>query len=240
MSKPSTSEAAPFPSATAWSMVLGAQDGTSPQGKAELDRLVRRYWKPVWWYLIHRWRCSRDDAADLTQEFFARLTEENILRKASPERGRFRTFLKLELRDLVIDDLRRRTAQKRAPRQPILPVEDDVLQVKWPGLSPEEQFDHVWAANMVSAALNDLAAKLKAEGRERIFQAYLDCAVADPPKTYKEVADAMGVSVNDVGHYVFRARAELRKILLGRVLEGVADAGEAEEELDYILKLFQR
>jgi RNA polymerase sigma factor (sigma-70 family) len=222
-------------------MVLGAREGNSPQGKAELDRLVRRYWKPVWWYLVQRWRCSPEDAADLTQEFFARLSEENILRKASPERGRFRTFLKLELRDLVVDDLRRRTAQKRAPKQPILPIEDgDVLRVKWPGLSPEEQFDHVWAANLVSSALNDLGAKLKAEGREKVFQAYLDCAVADPPKTYKEVADATGLSVNDVGHYVFRARAELRKILLGRVLECVADAGEAEEELDYIMKLFQR
>src|SRR5574341_2124680 len=124
MTQSSTADAAPFPSATAWSTILNARDRTLPGWQAEVDRLVRLYWKPVWWYLIRRWQCNREDAADLTQEFFARLFEENFLLKACPERGRFRTFLKLELRDLVVEELRHRLAQKRSPGRKILPLEE--------------------------------------------------------------------------------------------------------------------
>src|SRR5262245_56589291 len=83
-----------FPSVTAWSIIKGPVGSDSPGWQSRMDRLIRAYWRPVRRYLIQRWGCSPTDADDLTQEFFTRLFEDQILQKASPERGRFRAFLK--------------------------------------------------------------------------------------------------------------------------------------------------
>jgi RNA polymerase sigma-70 factor (ECF subfamily) len=232
---------APFPKETVWSLVLGATDRSSPEWKARLESLIGRYWKPVWWYLVRRWNCSPDDAADLAQEFFARLYEEDFLRQASPDRGRFRTFLKLKLRDLVVQDLRRRGAEKRGGRAKILSIDrtsdEGVLELEWPGLSPDEQFDRVWAACLLSGAIQELREKLRAEGREPVFKAFWSCAATNPPQSYKECAHELGVKVSDVGNYVFRARGELRRILLRLVHDSVEREGDRQEELDFILSL---
>jgi hypothetical protein len=102
-----------FPNQTAWTVILEAQDPASPERRARLERLATLYWKPVRNHLRMQWNLDGDAAADLTQEFFLRFLQDDFLKGAAPERGRFRTFLKMKLRDLVIDDLRKRTALKR-------------------------------------------------------------------------------------------------------------------------------
>src|SRR5688572_14301675 len=209
-----TPEAPGFPAVTAWSVIVGARDRTSPDWERHLDALIRRYWKPVCRYLIRRWRCSPEDASDLTQEFFARLYEKNFIEGASPERGRFRTFLKLKLRDLVVDDLRRKTAQKRGGLAGVVSLDaldqDRAIQPERAGLSPEEEFDRLWAVELLNSALTELEESMRAEKRAEQFAAFRDCTLKDPPQSYQECADALGVRVRDVGHYVFRARLRLR------------------------------
>ena len=160
----SRSAPVPFPAQTAWSVVLGAAARGTPEGERHFESMVRAYWRPVFWCLVRRWGCGREDARDLTQEFFLRLYEKDFLEQASPERGRFRTFLKLQLRNLVVDDLRRRKAQKRggdASRVPLL-VESGA-EPAWHGLGPEEEFDRLWAADLLSLALTELEEALMKE-----------------------------------------------------------------------------
>ena len=57
---------------THWSVVLTAGDGASPAAEAALERLCRTYWFPLYAHLRRRGR-GPDDAAELTQELFARL-----------------------------------------------------------------------------------------------------------------------------------------------------------------------
>src|SRR5262245_58952841 len=101
--RPQETRPAPFPNQTSWSVILSARDPNSPEQKLHLERLFSTYWKPVYWALIRSWKVEADDAADLTQEFFLRLFEEGALDEASPDRGRFRTFIKLKLHSLVVD-----------------------------------------------------------------------------------------------------------------------------------------
>jgi RNA polymerase sigma factor (sigma-70 family) len=234
---------AAFPFQTAWSVVLGAADRTSPEWKTRLESLIQRYWRPVYAYLIRRWNCSPQDAADLTQDFFAGLFEEDFLHEASPERGRFRTFLKLKLKDLVLHEFTRRSAQKRGGGTKILSIDradaDRAVELQWPGLTPEEEFDRVWAVSVLSQAMEELRKKLTGEGREAVFKAFWNCTAATPPQTYRRCADELGLKVNDVGNFVFRARAELRKILRQNVREIVDREGDDEQELNYILRLLE-
>ena len=77
---------------TRWSVVLEAQDKSSPDSAVALETLCRAYWYPLYAYVRGTGR-SPEDAQDLTQEFFARLLAHDWLRAVLPEKGRFRTFL---------------------------------------------------------------------------------------------------------------------------------------------------
>src|SRR5687768_2386542 len=178
------SDPAPFPGQTAWSVVLGAASRTSPERERHFEKLVRTYWRPVFWYLSKQWNCPREDALDLTQDFFLRLYEKGYLEGAAPERGRFRTFLKLQLRNLVVDDLRRRSARKRGGAAGPLPsLPETGREPAWKGLSPEEEFDRLWAAELLSLAMAELEEALIAEGKEVVARAFSGCCVNDPPRT---------------------------------------------------------
>src|SRR5215831_1291017 len=145
---------APFPTQTAWSLILNARDPNSPERRLHLDRLFSTYWKPVYWALIRTWKLEPEDAADLTQEFFLRLSEEHSLEDASPERGRFRTFIRLQLHSLVVDDLRRKASRKRGGDRRFVSIDARNLpEPGAPGLTPEETFDRDWALSLMSEAV---------------------------------------------------------------------------------------
>src|SRR5438477_10773609 len=77
---------------TRWSLVVAAGKKSMPESERALDELCGAYWYPLYAFArrrlgdVHR-------AQDLTQAFFARLLEKNMLASAKQERGRFRAFL---------------------------------------------------------------------------------------------------------------------------------------------------
>src|SRR6185295_11703533 len=97
---------------TQWSVVLRAAQPDDSAARSALELLCRRYWFPL--YAFARRRVSEvHEAQDLTQEFFLRLLQKNSLASASPERGRFRSFLLVSLKNFLANEWDRTTAQKR-------------------------------------------------------------------------------------------------------------------------------
>jgi RNA polymerase sigma-70 factor (ECF subfamily) len=229
-----------FPNQTAWTVILEAQDPASPERRARLERLATLYWKPVRNHLRLQWNLDTDDAADLTQEFFLRFLEDDFLKGAAPDRGRFRTFLKMKLRDLVIDDLRKRTALKRGGAAKFVAIDSEGAQEpRWKGLQPDEAFDREWADCLMSESIRALETALKAEGSENVFQALQHCVLLKPAKSYRDCAALLGIKESDVRNYVFRARTLLRETVRRIVRESVVQEGEVEEELAHLLRLFE-
>ena len=68
---------------THWSVVLEAGDAASPDAGKALEELCRAYWYPLYAY-ARRHLGDVHKAQDLTQEFFARVVEKNILGLAAP------------------------------------------------------------------------------------------------------------------------------------------------------------
>ncbi len=231
---------ASFPSNTAWSIVLGARDRKAPDHDEWLARLVATYWKPVCWYLMRRWNLKADDAADLTQEFFLRITASDALQGAAPEHGRFRTFLKLKLRDLVVDDLRRRSAEKRGGAVQIVPLAADAPDPQWGGLAPDEAFDRDWAACLMNEAISQLERQLAVDGKETVYRAFRLCVLTSPPRSYHDCAEALSIKESDVRNYVFRARGELQSILRRLVRESVERDDDLDAECAFLMSLFER
>src|SRR4051794_38905001 len=77
---------------TQWSVVRAAGAPTGPEAREALATLCRLYWYPVYAYARRR-GLDPEEAADLTQGFFARLIERKTVRGADPERGKFRSYL---------------------------------------------------------------------------------------------------------------------------------------------------
>src|SRR5258708_29787694 len=77
---------------THWSVVLAVADSDEPRAQAALAKLCEAYWYPLYSY-VRRRGYSAPDAQDLTQEFFAKLLERSSLTNATPELGKFRSYL---------------------------------------------------------------------------------------------------------------------------------------------------
>jgi len=63
---------------THWSVVLVAGQDSSPKARQALERLCSSYWYPLYAF-VRREGYPPSDAQDLTQEFFARLVEDDFL-----------------------------------------------------------------------------------------------------------------------------------------------------------------
>src|SRR5262249_45616650 len=93
---------ADFPT-TRWSLVAASGDRGRPDRRSALESLCETYWYPLYAYARRRGD-SPDEARDHTQEFFARLLENQFFNRADPERGRFRSFLLSSFKFFICDD----------------------------------------------------------------------------------------------------------------------------------------
>src|SRR5262245_34630128 len=95
-----------FPS-TSWSVIVHAQDASSPDYARHLRRLVELYWRPVYSVIRQSWSRSHDDAKDLTQDFFATVVlDRELVKTYAPERGSFRTLLRTAITRFMQDVVR--------------------------------------------------------------------------------------------------------------------------------------
>jgi DNA-directed RNA polymerase specialized sigma24 family protein len=76
-----------------WSVVLACADSAAGEATARkaLTELCKTYWRPVFAFICRR-GYSVPDAQDLTQDFFLMILERDILKRADPNRGRFRSL----------------------------------------------------------------------------------------------------------------------------------------------------
>src|ERR1044071_2173839 len=97
---------------THWSVVLAAGQSSSPESHAALEQLCCLYWYPLYAY-VRRRGYSPEDAQDLTQSFFERLLERDLLADLRPTGARFRSFLLHALKNHLASEWTRAHAGKR-------------------------------------------------------------------------------------------------------------------------------
>src|SRR5881275_2566952 len=95
-------------------MVLSCTNSVIAADKAgkALAELCRIYWRPIFAFICRR-GYTVPDAQDLTQDFFLMILEGDILKRADPNRGRFRSLLLKAVQNFLADDAIRKRARKR-------------------------------------------------------------------------------------------------------------------------------
>lgn len=223
---------------TAWSVVVGAQDGDDDQREACMSKLCRVYWKPIYYY-IRRRGLKHDDARDMVQEYFATFLEKDFVATADRERGKFRTFVLVTVNRFLTKQLARRK-RREARLNVVIPTGDeDGEEFVIPELShentPEDDFNRRWALSLIENTLEKMQVEC-AEGKKKLYydtlNLFLESQGSTQSMSYREMADQLGVSETDVTNYLFRGRNIFQKLLRDEIRESVVTESAIDEEIE--------
>lgn len=228
-------QARAFPE-TLWTVVLRAQDSSSPECRDALNELIKAYWKPVYYFLRHR-GYSREQAKDVTQEFFAKFLEKGYVRQFDRSKGRFKTFLLVALKHFVTKQWDKENAQKRGGASKFFQGDFDeaerqvTLQLRQPP-DPERAFTRQWAVSLLQRAMGKLQAEFQAQGKEIYLQVLSAHLGASPEEgSYRSIAQKLSISESDVRNFLHRIRIRLRQLISQEIREYVLDDADVEAEM---------
>ncbi|MBI3723755.1 sigma-70 family RNA polymerase sigma factor [bacterium] len=212
---------------TSWTLICKAR-GEGEDVRRSLDRLVRLYWKPVYSYVRARWHKSNEDAKDLTQEFFATFLDNKTLEEIREDRPRFRIFLRSCLEHFLLRKNRDGARKKRGGGVAHVPLDEREATGE---LTPEEVFDRAWARSVLASCLGDLEKAYRSSGREGHWLVFERYHLKPETATYRECAQALGISLDDVQNRLRHARRALDELVRERVRDTVASARDLDDEL---------
>jgi RNA polymerase sigma-70 factor (ECF subfamily) len=230
---------------TRWSVVLSCADSgiESVAARDALSELCKTYWRPLFAYVCRR-GYSTHDAEDLTQEFFSSLLNGPLLRRADPERGRFRSLLLKALQDFLGHAYEKLRAQKRGGGTKFVSWDDwmaeapSQLSISMQALnswSPEQLFDLRWAATVVEQALRRLREECQRKQRLRLFETlsvYLATDRSDV--SYNTLSTTLGIAETAVKKQLHNLRRRYRWLIYEEVAQTVENPNDVEDEIRYL------
>jgi RNA polymerase sigma factor (sigma-70 family) len=209
---------------TQWTMVFRAH-GDEGDAPALAQRvLLERYGGAVFRYLVGAVR-NPDVAEELAQEFALRFLRGDF-RRARPEKGRFRNYLKTSLVHLVTDHHRARQA---APR----PLAPEVAAPETTGADDEPAFLASWREELLEKTWHAL------ERYNPTYKAALALRIQEPDMPSPQMAEQLTAQLGKpiaaplVRKALQRAHEKFADLLLDEVAASMEEttAEELEQEL---------
>ncbi len=202
--------------------------------------LLRDYWKPVYCYLRHRGH-GNDQAKDLTQGFFHEVVlNRELIQRADPARGRFRTLLLTALNNYLANVHRRETAQKRIPKKKLIPFDPAdmyALPQAAQTVSPDESFHYAWVSELLDRMLEEVEASCHQDGMTTHWDLFHDRVLRPTLEDTTPPALADLCSKHDikeparVSNMIFAVKRRLQAALKRYVRQSVAQDEEIGAEI---------
>ncbi len=196
---------------TLWTMVFQAHQGSPGAVSLAQQALIQRYGGAVYRYMLGAVR-DPDVAMDLSQEFALRFVRGDF-RRAAPERGRFRDYVKTALIHLVNDYHRARQAW---PRQ----LAADAPEPAGPAsasVDTERDFLDSWRTEILERTWKALAEA------QPTYHAVLLYRVENPDATSPQIAEALSaqlgkpLTADGVRKTLQRAHTKFAELLVDEV-----------------------
>jgi RNA polymerase sigma-70 factor (ECF subfamily) len=228
---------------TRWTVVLAAGGQGTPQSDGALEELCRTYWFPLYAY-VRRRGCSKEDAEDLTQQFFARFLERNYLEGLDAGRGRFRAFLLAALKHFLANEWDRARRQKRGGGATHLSLDwqtaDTQFQVAATAeASPDKAFDREWALALLGKVIERLAAESaagKSAAQFETLKVFLTAGRGE--QSHAAAASALHMEEGAVRVAVHRLRKRYRQLLRDEIAQTLSDPAQVDEEMEALFGAF--
>ncbi len=227
---------------TNWSVVLSAANTRNPtRALASLEKLCRIYWHPLYFY-ARRQGESPHDAQDLTQEFFARLMQNDLLDSVDRGRGRFRSFLLAAFKHFLSNQRDKARAQKRGGGEIPVPIEVGNAETHYgfepvEKMTPEKIFERRWALTLLEKTTTRLREEYERDGKTQLFE-QIKITLTEPRGAigYAALGRTLQMSEGAVKVAVHRLRLRYRAVLRAEVADTLADPADLEDEVRQIFR----
>ncbi len=229
---------------THWSLVVATGASEQADASAALEVLCRAYWAPLYEY-ARRKGYSPENAADMTQAFFAVMLEKHYLKSADQNRGRFRTFLLTSFQRFLCNESDREKAVKRGGSHSILSL--DTLQSEShlslhpvDTITPEQTYERRWALTLLARVLHILKQEMAARNRSELFENCRECLLGDDNRPLASIAKSLGMTESAVKVAIHRMRQRYRELLIQEVSHTLDDENNLDDEIQHLLRALQQ
>ena len=234
---------------TCWSEIHDARTRDKVLKTAIIDKLLRKYWKPVYCYL-RRKGYSNESAKDLTQGFFHELVlGRQLIQQADQTKGRFRTFLLTALDRYVANVYRKETATKRSSIGRMAKLE----AVQLPDLpktqsqaAPDQVFHYAWASELLDQVLAEVKDDCYQTGKATHWQIF-NAKVLGPifgtgeSPSINELCTKYGIDGEaKASNMIVTVKRRFRAILKHCLRQFVHSDSEVEEEFNELMKILSK
>lgn len=232
---------------TRWSVVARAGDRERETWTAALETITRLY-RPVFVrHLTFRLRVSPDRAEDLVQTFLLeKVLDQNVLRQASPEKGRFRSFLLKVFSNFAMSQLREQQAHKRRPSSPDAERLDDLPELPSGEAPLADSFNVLWARQVLGQTVERMRKECQAKD-SRTLWGVMEARILGPILTdaplipYEELVAKFGLrSPTEASNLLITAKRMFARVLRGVVRETVADDRDVEPEIQELKRILSK
>jgi DNA-directed RNA polymerase specialized sigma24 family protein len=230
------------------SLIEDIQSGMD-KDRALVGLLIERYWKPVYCYLRHK-GYDNEYAKDLTQSFFHEivLNRDFVVRFDKAE-GRFRSYLLHALNQFLIDKQRVESAQKRIPRDKLVPLdiaEPPELPQNVTNLGFEDCFNYVWKTELLDRTLSQVKTYYFEQGMETHWYAFNDRVVqpilqGNEPPSLREICNKNNIDDEiKASNMIVTVKRRFQTALKKNLRSTVISDNDLEDELKEIFVFFSK
>ena len=186
-------------------------------------------------------------AEDQVQGFMLHLLSRDFLQNVSPDKGRFRTFLKSCIDNYLRDLADKEKAAKRGGGKAFASLDEtneENEKIHDPAslqCTPDEDFDKAWARTLLTNSLLRLEQECNRQGHEQLYTEIQPIMYADETSSsYRDVGEKLGKTEAAVKVAAHRIRNRLGEIVREEVRQTVGNEEDWKEEVRYLISLFGR
>ena len=169
------------------------------------------------------------------------MLEKDLLARATPERGRFRSFLLTALKNFLANEWKKTHAAKRGGTRPALSLDFEAGDSRYrlePSheLTPERLYERKWALTLLDRVLGRLRG---VRGGRQGGTLRIAAAVhrrKSRGAAYADVAQELGMSAGGAKVAAHRLRKRYRELLRDELGQTVADPAEIDDEINWLFQ----
>ena len=226
---------------TCWTVIADSHTSDDEKNRLIINDLLGLYWKPVYCYL-RRKGYNNESAKDLTQGFFQEIVlGRELIGQADKSKGKFRTFLLTALDRYVIDLHRKESSTKRKPQGDILQLDDIDIPCSSNTVSPQEEFNHAWVAEILDKTLSQVQEECQQTSKQihwEVFSAKVLTPIVEDakPPSLTDLCGKHGIDTEaQASNMITTVKRRLKKHLERNLLQIVSSDSEIEPEISALL-----
>jgi RNA polymerase sigma-70 factor (ECF subfamily) len=223
---------------TLWGRVLLAGRTDSLQSHQAANELCGLYWYPIYAFL-RRFGYEGQQAKDLTQGFFEYVLEHQLLRKANPDRGRFRSFLIGILKNYIRGEHDKEQALRRGGGAEVISIDEEVAEGRYAcepasALTPEKLLDRRWALEVLEQAMERLQTEYARSDMKDTFGELQPYLTGDGERSFADLGTRLNRTEGAARVLVHRLRVRFRQLIRAVIGDTVSDLEQVELELKHL------